>query len=177
MIGLLWAAGTYLAFKVRAIASSNYDESQVIIFAIYNTALCGIVSMVIHFAVSTSNRYLVFMVMVCCCIVGTVATTCMLFVPKWRHITKVNSSTATTSSDGHESLHSGERHNFSLGPAVPSRPDPSEQQYDHKDFASMQAKNKALAKKNRKLTAEKNELAERLRCLKSGIPYESSSSS
>jgi rhodanese-related sulfurtransferase len=190
-VALLWAAGSYLAFRVRAIATSAYDESQVIIFAIYNTAIFGIISLIIHFTIGNTNRFLVFMIMVICCILGTLITTCMLFIPKCKHIIKMNSLTMTTSSSGdvESSIHrttsrntsSGKRHDYSLKPVAATSHSESRVTshseshtagtHTNEEWALM-AKNKSLKKKNRKLTAENLELAEKVRCLKAGIPLE-----
>jgi len=77
---LVW--GSYLAYRIRKVPISMYDESKVIAFSIYNTAFFGIIVICIQLAVGNSNRHLTFMVTAVCCFLGAFITVTCLFVAK-----------------------------------------------------------------------------------------------
>lgn len=83
---ILLAWGCYLAYRVRSIPISMYAESKSIGFAIYNTVLFGTIAVTVHLAIGNTNRHLVYMIMVMCCIIGCINTTSFLFIPKWMSI-------------------------------------------------------------------------------------------
>lgn len=103
--GLLLVWGSYLAWRVRKVPIALYDESKVIAFAIYNTAICAVIVIVVQLAVGNSNRDLTFVVTAVFCFLGATITTCCLFGAKAyaiyhpRQITSSSRTTARTSSN------------------------------------------------------------------------------
>lgn len=100
---LVW--GSYLAYRIRKVPISIYDESKVIAFSIYNTCFFGIIVIVIQLAVGNSSRYLTFMITAVCCFLGAMITTGCLFGAKVWAIYKPgrdlkSSGTLGTSSSG-----------------------------------------------------------------------------
>jgi len=98
---LIW--GTWLAWHVRNVPISAYDESKVIIFSIYNTAFFAIIAIAIQLGVGGTNRDLTFMITALCCFLGAIITISALFVPKWLVIyypSALESSTSGDSSTG-----------------------------------------------------------------------------
>lgn len=80
--GLLLLWGTYLAFRIRKVPISAYDESKIIGFSIYNSAFFGVIVIVIQLAVGNSNRDVTFIITAVCCFLGAVITTSTLFASK-----------------------------------------------------------------------------------------------
>jgi hypothetical protein len=99
---LIW--GSYLAYRIRKVPISIYDESKVIAFSIYNTCFFGIIVIVVQLAIGNSNRHLTFMITAVCCFLGAMVTTASLFGAKLWAIYKPNrnqsSGTMGTSSSG-----------------------------------------------------------------------------
>jgi hypothetical protein len=82
----LLAWGSYLAYHIRLIPYSLYDESKTIIFSIYNAAVFCAITIVIQLSVGNGNRDLTFMVTAVCVFLGVMITTCTLFLPKFKSI-------------------------------------------------------------------------------------------
>jgi cell division protein FtsB len=77
---LIW--GSYLAYRIRKVPISIYDESKVIAFSIYNTAFFGVIVIVVQLAIGNGNRYVTFMITAVCCFLGAMVTTGCLFGAK-----------------------------------------------------------------------------------------------
>lgn len=99
--------GTYLAYHIRLIPYSLYDESKTIIFSIYNAAVFCAVAIVIQQAVGNSHRDLTFMVTAVCSFLGVMITTCTLFIPKFKSI-YLPGSESTSSGSTHSSRSYGD---------------------------------------------------------------------
>lgn len=134
-VGLLgW--GTFLAFRVRKIKNSNYDESKEIIFSTYNVALMAAIVTVVQMAIGNSSRDLTFMITAVCAFLGSTITTCCLFIPKAYNMIRTeqksqsqSNSTGLTTVPAHSSNYSatyrrnhpqvsGNSSNASSGPTV-----------------------------------------------------------
>jgi hypothetical protein len=79
----LLAWGSFLAYRIRKVPISIYDESKVIAFSIYNTAFFGAIVIVIQLAVANTNRQVTFIITAICCFLGAAITTSTLFAAKW----------------------------------------------------------------------------------------------
>lgn len=80
---ILLGWGTYLAYRIRRVPISIFDESKVIGFSIYNTAFFGAIVIVIQLAIGNNNRNVTFMITAVCCFLGAVITISCLFAAKW----------------------------------------------------------------------------------------------
>lgn len=153
---LLLAWGTYLAYCVRRIPVSMYDESKSIAFAIYNTALFAGIATTIHLAIGNNNRYLSFMMTVICTCLGVLITTGILFIPKWlsiRHKSSTNSSShqrnnTTSSSSGSREYNSTPATDISKG----KNPMPDSKLKSKNEF--LKKRNLSLKNTNTKLLEE-----------------------
>jgi hypothetical protein len=148
---LVW--GTYLAYKIRKVPISIYDESKVIAFSIYNTCFFGIIVIVIQLAIGNSNRYLTFMITAVCCFLGAMVTTGCLFGAKLFAIYRPgkeyrSSGTMGTSSSGDSRSKPGSASTGSIA---------RESSYDHRG--------QKYRKKYKALKARSKDQAERIRQL------------
>lgn len=86
----LFVWGSWLAWRIRTIPYSVYDESKVIAFSFYNTAFFAVLAIVIRLAVGVteSNTQLIFMFTAVCSFLGAIITTSTLFIAKWVYVTR-----------------------------------------------------------------------------------------
>jgi hypothetical protein len=164
--GLLLIWGSYLAYRIRTVPISIYDESKVIAFSIYNTAFFGAIVIVIQLAVGNSNRNVTFIITAVCCFLGAVITTSTLFLAKWVAIYRPNkfgkgsSNTRVTSSSGNSSSGNGNgngngtgnKSNDSSTPAA-SPPTSAEKKRYKKKIKALKNRNAELQERIRQLEA------------------------
>lgn len=97
---LLLAWGTYLAYHIRLIPYSRYDESKTMIFSFYNAVIFCAIVIVIQLSIGNSNRNLTFMITAVGIFLGVTITTCTLFIPKFKQIYLPSEYSSSDSSRG-----------------------------------------------------------------------------
>jgi hypothetical protein len=80
--GILMLWGSYLAYRVRTIPYSIYDESKVIVFSIYNTAFFAVLVIIVRLAFPQHLTELIFILTAVFTFFGGTVTTTVLFVSK-----------------------------------------------------------------------------------------------
>jgi hypothetical protein len=144
---LTW--GSYLAYRIRKVPISIYDESKVIAFSIYNTAFFGAIVIVIQLSVANSSRQVTFIITAVCCFLGAVITTSCLFAAKWYAIYGPSKSSGSRNSSGatgdshltSKSSRSGDRDGSVMNP--PSSTHDEKKRYKKK-IKDMKEKNAVL---------------------------------
>ena len=149
---LIW--GTYLAYCIRKVPISIYDESKIIAFSIYNTVFFACIVIVIQLAVGNSSRSLTFMITAVCCFLGAMVTTACLFGAKVFAIYRPgkdsrSSVTSVTSSSGNSRGNSP--HSRSAGGSAAEAADDAAARKYKKKYKSLKSKNKDLQERIRQL--------------------------
>jgi hypothetical protein len=149
--------GIYLAIRVRVIPFSQYNESKIIGFSIYNAAFFTIIMFIIQ-ASDATDRTALFVLMSFALFFGCLGTTAPLFISKYSQIRnpKMNSSPSSTKMGG--STASASRYKSGARPA-------SSVQSSDEDIPTSRNKDEQieqLVKKNKELRGRVKALKQKL---------------